>query len=103
MQKELIASLMTQTGSKTTEFEGVDDKSTLLIQKNRLRALNEQKPATRTGNSQILPSPKPIGQSIKKYGIDDYIVFDDVKNEIRMEIPMTELMNPEKNKALRDE
>ena len=100
MQKELIGSLMTQTGSKTTEFEGVDDKSTLLILKNRLRAINEQKPATRPGNTQILPSPNPIGQSAKKFGIDDYIVFDDVKNEIRMEIPMDVLMDPEKNKAL---
>ena len=101
MQKELIASLMTQTGSKATEFEGVDDKSVLLILKNRLRAINEEKPA-RSGNSQILPSPKPIGQNTKMFGIDKYIVFDEIKDEIRMEIPMTELMDPEKNKALRE-
>ena len=94
---------MVQTNSKTAEFEGVDDKSVHLILKNRLRAINEQKPATRPGNSQILPTPNPIGQSIKKFGIDEFIVFDDVKNEIRMEIPMTELMDPEKNRALREE
>lgn len=99
MQKELIASLMTQTESKATEFEGVDDKSVLLILKNRLRAIKEQKPA-RAGNSQILPNPKPIGQNNKKFGIDEYIVFDDVKDEIRMEIPMDVLMDPEKNRAL---
>ncbi len=43
-----------------------------------------------------------LSKSKKKFGIDPYIVFDEVKNEIRMEIPMDILMDPEKNKKLRE-
>ena len=39
-------------------------------------------------------------KSKKKFGLDPYIVFDEVKNEIRMEIPLDVLMDPEKNKKL---
>lgn len=104
MQKEYIQSLLTQTSSKATEFEGVDDKSTLLILKNRLRAQKEATPPSkvRAGNTPILPNPKPIGQTNEKFGLDDYIVFDDVKNEIRMEFPLDTLMDPEKNRKLRE-
>ena len=100
MQKEYIKLLIGQTGSKEAEFEGVDDKSIVLILKNRLRAQKEARPPS---NTSILPSPKPIGSTGKKFGIDEFIVFDENKNEIRMEIPMTELMDPEKNKALREQ
>ena len=41
-----------------------------------------------------------VGTGRKKFGIDEYIVFDKVKSEIRMEIPMDVLFNPEKNKKL---
>lgn len=37
----------------------------------------------------------------KKYGIDDYIVFDIVKKEIRMSIPVDVLFDPKKNEELR--
>lgn len=45
---------------------------------------------------------KNRGTGRKKFGIDKYIVFNEAKNEITMEIPMSELMNPEKNKKLRE-
>ena len=35
-----------------------------------------------------------------KLGIDEYLIFDKDKNEIRMEIPFDVLFNPEKNKEL---
>lgn len=38
----------------------------------------------------------------RKFGIDPYIVFDKNLNEIRMEIPMDTVMDPEKNRKLRD-
>ena len=101
MREEYIQLLITQTNSKATEFEGLDDKSILILLKNRLRAQQEQKPPSRAPNGPILPNPKPIGQTNKKFGIDDYIVFDTVKNEIRAEIPMDTVMDPEKNRALR--
>lgn len=101
MQEEYIQLLITQTKSNTNEFEGLDDKSILLLLKNRLRAQKEQKPPSRASNGPILPNPKPIGQTNKKFGIDDYIVFDTVKNEIRAEIPMKTVMDPEKNRELR--
>ncbi len=100
MQSDYIQLLTTQTKSNATEFEGLDDKSILLLLKNRLRAQQEQKPPSRASNGPILPNPKPIGQTNKKFGIDDYIVFDTVKNEIRAEIPMDTVMDPEKNKIL---
>lgn len=103
MQEEYIQLLITQTKSKPTEFEGLDDKSILLLLKNRLRAQQEQKPPSRTSNSSILPNPKPIGQTNKKFGIDKYIVFDTNLNEIRMEIPMDTVMDPEKNRELRSQ
>ena len=44
-----------------------------------------------------------VGTGRKKFGLDPYIIFDEVKNEIRMEIPMDILFDPDKNKALREE
>ncbi|KKL60268.1 hypothetical protein LCGC14_2207010 [marine sediment metagenome] len=101
MQSDYIQLLTIQTKSNATEFEGLDEKSILVLLKNRLRAQQEQKPPSRASNGPILPHPKPIGQTNKTFGIDDYIVFDTVKNEIRAEIPMDTVMDPEKNKALR--
>jgi hypothetical protein len=103
MQKDYIQLLLTQTNSKSTEFEGIDDKSKIILLKNRLRLQKEETPTPtqRTSNAPILPNPRPIGQSNKEFGIDPYIEFDKNLNEIRMEIPMTELLDPEKNKELR--
>ena len=100
-QKEYIKLLMTQTGSKETEFEGVDALSKIMVLKNRLKAQQGQ-PPSRTPNSSILPNPKPIGQSTATFGIDEYIAFDPNLNEIRMEIPMSKLMNPKENEKIRE-
>lgn len=101
--KHYIELLLTQTKSKAMEFEDIDDKSTIIILKNRLR-IQQEEASSRSppSNSSILPSPAPIGPSQKKFGIDKYIVFDKNLNEIRMEIPMTELMDPETNKKIRE-
>jgi hypothetical protein len=100
--EELIKLLCLQTKTPYNEFEGVDPKSAILVLKAKMRNQQIQEPTTtiRPSNSSILTSPKPIGQSVKKYGIDDYIKFDLVKNEITMEIPMDTLMDPEKNRKL---
>jgi len=104
-QKHYVQLLMTQTGSKESEFEGVDVKSKILILKNKLKnaQLNQDKPG-RASNSSILPSPQPIGQHNAKFGIDPYIKFFDVNGtlqEIKMEIPMSKLMNPVENEKIR--
>ena len=100
--EELVKLLCTQTNTPYNEFEGIDVKSAIMVLKAKLRNAQLQEPTkpNRAPNSPILPSPKPIGQNKKQFGIDPYIVFDDAKNEIRMEIPWDVLMNPEKNKAL---
>ena len=101
LQKEYIKLLMKETNSKETEFKGVDDKSVLVILKNRKAAQELQsKSNKRPTNTGVLPSPLPIGTSNKRFGIDDYIEFDKVKDEIRMEIPMDVLLDPERNKKL---
>jgi hypothetical protein len=99
--QEMIKLLATQTNTKLSELEGLDDKSAIIVLKNKMRNLQAQEPEkkTRASNAPILPQPNPIGQK-KKFGIDPYIIFDDVKNEIKMEIPWDVLMDPEKNKAL---
>jgi len=96
---------MNQTGTRASEFEGVDNRSILLILKNRKRVQDEDQEKKRksTSNSGILPMPKPIGSSVRKFGIDPYIEFDTNLNEIRMEVPMDVLFDPEKNKQLRSE
>lgn len=101
MQSDYLKLLLNQTGSKASEFEGVDDKSTILVLKNRIKSkqLQDQTPG-RGSNTSILPTPKPIGQNVQKFGLDEYIEFDKAKDEIRMEIPFTVLFDPEKNKAL---
>lgn len=99
MENEYIKLLMNQTGSKPTEFVGVDNKSILTILKNK-KAAEELNNKNRPANSTILGQPRPIGQNKKVYGIDEYIVFDDQKDEIRMKIPMDILLNPKTNRAL---
>jgi hypothetical protein len=101
-QKHYVHLLLTQTNSKASEFKGVDLDSQILVLRNRLNTQKEQKP-DRGSNSSILPSPRPIGASTRKFGIDDYIVFDTNLNEIRMEIPLEKLMDPEENKRIREE
>lgn len=101
MESEYLKLLMTQTGSKASEFEGVDTKSAIVVLKNKIKGEQLQEKATGRGsNAPILPTPKPIGSNIKTFGLDPYIEFDDVKDEIRMEIPFTVLFDPEKNKDL---
>ena len=47
-----------------------------------------------------------VGTGRTKFGIDKYIIFEGIDKgkltEIRMEIPMSKLMNPEKNKKIRE-
>ena len=101
--EEMVKLLCTQTKTPYNEFEGVDTKSALMVLKMKLKNQQNQeptKPIPRASNSSILPTPAPIGQNKKRFGLDPYIVFDDVKDEIRMEIPWDVLMDPEKNRAL---
>ncbi len=99
-QDHYIQLLMTQTNSKDAEFEGVDQTSKILVLRNKLKA-QQLSPSSRPGNTPILPIPKPIGQSTEKFGIDEYIDFDKDSNEIKMEIPMSKLMNPVENEKIR--
>jgi len=99
LEAEFIKVLMVQTSSNESELKGLDNKSKLLILKNR-KAAQEKENKNKNQNSGILPSPKPIGQGKKRFGLDDYIVFDDKKGEIRMQIPMNVLLDPKRNKAL---
>ena len=99
--RELFKLLCTQTNTPMTEFENVDLKSSLIILKNRLANQQNTKPKSKGSNGPILPNPPPIGQNKKEFPIDKYIEFDLEKDEIRMEIPLDELMDPAKNRALR--
>ena len=99
--REMVKLLSTQTNTPLSEFENVDTRSALIILKNRMTNQQKEKPKKKTSNGPILPHPAPIGQNKKQFPIDDYMVFDKVKNEIRMEIEMDTLMNPDTNAALR--
>ena len=97
----LLQLLMTQTGSKESEFKGLDKNSQLILLKNRKSAQDKETKKSKPGsNSGILPAPLPPGRSNQEFGIDKYIEFDKQKNEIRMEIPMEVLLDPKKNKNL---
>ena len=100
-EEEMVKLLCTQTKTNPNEFEGVDTKSALMILKAKLKNLQLQDPPkpSRAPNTPILPNPKPIGQSVAKFGLDQYIKFTD---EINMEIPMSKLMNPEDNEKIRE-
>ena len=104
LEEEMVKLLCTQTNTDIKTLEGLDNKSALIVLRNKQKDLQlhpEPKPS-RASNSPILPTPAPIGNSNNKFGIDPYINFDGVKNEIRMEIPWDVLFNPEKNRALGD-
>ena len=78
-KKEYAKLLMKETGARETEFEGVDLDTTIIILRNRQKdqqVMAQQTGSERTSNTSILPVPKPIGQSNKQFGIDEYIVFD---------------------------
>ena len=104
LEEEMVKLLCTQTNTNLKELEGLDNKSALIVLRNKQK--NQQlHPAveptpSRASNSSILPTPAPIGQSNNRFGIDPYINFDTNKNEIRMEIPWDVLYDPEKNRAL---
>ena len=98
LENEMVTMLITQTKSNARELEGLDTKSKLMILRNRAKALEENR--VREPNSSILPAPRPEHITHKKFGIDEYIEFDSVKGEIRMEIPCDVLFDPEKNKGL---
>ena len=106
-EDEMIKLLCTQTNTPFDEFEGIDNTSALMVLKARLKNSQLQEPEKKKGtpNSPILPTPKSIGQNTKKFGIDQYIEFDGLDegklNEIRMEIPMSKLMNPKENEEIR--
>ena len=100
LENEHISLLINQTGTDPRELEGLDNASKIMILKNRLKVQSEDKSNKRTPNSSILPAPRPIGQSNKRFGIDEYIEFDKEKDEIRMQIPIEVLHDPEKNKGL---
>ena len=98
LENEHIKILINQTNSDVKELEGLDNKSKIMILRNRAKALDENK--VREPNSSILPAPRPDHITHKKFGLDDYIEFDTVNKEIRMEIPCDVLFDPEKNKGL---
>lgn len=99
----VIDSLCELTKTSKESLRGLTVNAKIQFLKNKRDDLANQEPeekVKRAGNSSILPIPKPIGSNARKFGIDEYIAFDGVKNEIRMEIPMTVLFDPEKNKGL---
>ena len=101
-EKYLIQMLMNQTGTKASEFTGVDSRSKLLILKNRKRSQDEEKKNKKVGsNSSIMPNTAAVGNVMEGIGLTKYIEFDNNLNEIRMEIPLEKLLSPEENKALR--
>jgi len=100
--EEMVKLLCTQTKTPYSDFAGVDPKTAILILKNKMNQIQADKPTTRPSNSGILPSPAPVGQNKSQYGIDDYIEFDLERNEIRIDVPLDEVMDPEKNKRIRE-
>lgn len=102
LEKEHIQSLFTQLKEPEKakkELDGLDNKSKIMVLKNRVKAQSEDK-GRQQPNGSILPAPTPQSQNRKKYGIDDYIEFDDKKGEIRVEIPLGTLFDPKENKGL---
>ena len=101
-EKYLIQMLMNQTGTKASEFKGIDNRSKLLLLKNRKRTQDEERKNKKVGsNSSIMPSTAAVGNVVEGIGLTKYIEFDNNLNEIRMEIPLDKLLSPEENKALR--
>ena len=101
-EEELIDSLCFITKTPKEHLVGLPIPAQIKLLKNKRDAQANQEPEdkNRGSNAPILPIPKPIGQNQRNFGIDEYMVFDKSKNEIRMEIPMTVLFDPDKNKGL---
>lgn len=57
--------------------------------------------AKRQSNSSIMPISGTRGE--KEVGLFKYVEFDTNLNEIRMEIPLSKLMDMDENKKLREE
>ena len=96
----VIESLCTLTKTPKNSLRGMSVKDQIQFLKNRRDDLAKEPKSDRASNSSILPTPRPIGSSTREFGLDEYITFDGVKNEIRMEIPMPVLFDPEQNKNL---
>lgn len=96
-----VQTLGEQIGYNMDLLKGVPvDQQLIVLQNAKVLFEENQKTKKRSGNSSILPQPLPESQTHKKFGIDEFITFDKNKNEIRMQIPMEELLDPEKNKKL---
>ena len=96
-----VESLGNQIGYNMALLEGVSvDHQLVVLQNAKVIFDEEQKKRGRSGNSSILPQPLPKSQTTKRFGIDEFIEFDKVKNEIKMQIPMEHVLDPEKNKKL---
>lgn len=98
LEEMLVHSLATQTKYNLSLLEGLPNKEKIVVLKNQLNAMNTNKRRGQNGN--ILPNPPPVQSSTKKFGIDQYITFDKNKDEIRMEIPMDVLHDPNNKKKL---
>ena len=101
-EEDLIDSLCIITKTPKNLLVGLSIPAQIQLLKNKrdLQAKEEPEEKKKGANTPILPSPRPIGSSAKKFGIDPYIVFDGEKDEIRMEIPMDVLFDPKRNKGL---
>lgn len=101
-EEELIDTLSFITKTPKEHLIGLGTAASIQFLRNKRDAEANQEPEekSRGSNTPILPIPKPIGQNKAVFGIDKFIVFDKNKNEIRMEIPMDVLFDPDKNKGL---
>jgi hypothetical protein len=93
-------SLAEQIGYNEALLKGVPVEQQLIVLQNAKALWDESNKKKRAGNSSILPQPLPQNQTTKSYGIDEFMEFDTVKNEIRMMIPMDYVLDPEKNRKL---
>jgi len=101
-EEDLIDSLCTLPKTPKELLVGLSVVAKIQLLRNKRDAQANQEPEekVRGSNAPILPSPKPIGANARKFGLDEFIVFDKVKDEIRMEIPMDVLFDPDRNKEL---
>ena len=101
-EEDLIDSLCFITKTPKEHLVGLPIPAQIKLLKNKREVQANQEPEvkSRGSNAPILPIPKPIGQNKRTFGIDKYIVFDKAKDEIRMEIPMDVLFDPDKNEGL---
>lgn len=99
LENEHIKLLIQQANIDPKELEGLDNKSKILILKNKIK-LQAAEPKKRGATGAILPQPLPSSKTKKAFGLDEFIEFDKEKGEIRMQIPMDHILDPEKNKKL---